>query len=167
MCNSRPMIDCGVGVACGKQLAKGRRGGRLRAAERHAGKSRIRLHRQRLRGTWDCGVVLRRSARPPSKADRTCRGRGPIGVVPDQSRSVPDNVYAGINATIPPKPDGPGFLLHGGFEPGMADAKVDLQAALLGSKGRLRCRLNAVGSTKRYGPGGNTAGVVLALSCGF
>jgi hypothetical protein len=90
-----------------------------------------------------------------------------LAIVPHQSRSVPDNVYAAFNATMPLVLGGPALLLHGGVEQGMADAKVDLEAAMLGNRGRLRYRLSAIGSTKRYGPGGGTAGVVLALSCGF
>jgi hypothetical protein len=90
-----------------------------------------------------------------------------LAIVPHQSRSVPDNVYAAFNATMPLILGGPALLLHGGFEQGMADAKVDLEAAMLGNKGRLRYRLGAIGSTKRYGRRGGTAGVVLALSCGF
>jgi hypothetical protein len=90
-----------------------------------------------------------------------------LAIVPHQSRAVPDNVYAAINATMPLIPGVLDILVHGGFEQGMADGKVDLEAALLGQTGRLRYRLSAIGSTKQYGPGRGTAGVVFALSRDF
>jgi hypothetical protein len=90
-----------------------------------------------------------------------------LAIVPHQSRAVPDNVYAAVNATMPLIPGGPDILVHGGFEQGMADGKFDLEATLLGQTGRLRYRLSAIGSSKRYGPGGGTAGIVFALCRDF
>jgi uncharacterized protein (TIGR02001 family) len=87
-----------------------------------------------------------------------------LSMVPHQSRAVPTNVYAAMRSTVPLIHGGPALLIEGGFEQGMAKAKLSWEAGLLGERGRFQYKLSATGSTARYGPGGSTATIVLALS---